>query len=417
MKWFAKTTRSFKLSFKMFLTNQQILTLLLMVIALCATFTSSSPTQQQQQQQQQHQQQKQQATTIRVQQCREGCLEKFTTKDALCQQNSECLTCWEECSKAPPGKISKTIRETWTLHTVSMVQQDSLVLVDVAWEQLSVPYQCLVTWEVSGGGLMGNLLTESFNVQLSLWPDTKYRVQVTCKNKLTGFMSRSLPLTIDTSEAVKAIDTTIPQLRPTIRKQAIASYITNIPLSTTTAISTPQPRPTLPTLTYSAARQAPAQQFPIDNRAAAAVANDDDDIDTNVVPYDDQQSAETINQHTNFIFNWHMKNSDISAIEPLHKTEHDILAVLANIHKPLLFGMTAGITLLMLLLMFFACPLRKPRLSSDKAMLMAEDLNAHGLTLPPALTASRSIGVTTRNERIEHECKSPAMCSRDTLRV
>ncbi|XP_037808622.1 uncharacterized protein LOC119601638 [Lucilia sericata] len=416
MKWFAKTTRSFKLSFKMFLTNQQILTLL-MVIALCATFTSSSPTQQQQQQlqqQQQHQQQKQQATTIRVQQCREGCLEKFTTKDALCQQNSECLTCWEECSKAPPGKISKTIRETWSLHTVSMVQQDSLVLVDVAWEQLSVPYQCLVTWEVSGGGLMGNLLTESFNVQLSLWPDTKYRVQVTCKNKLTGFMSRSLPLTIDTSEAVKAIDTTIPQLRPTIRKQAIASYITNIPLSTTTTAIT---RPTLPTITYSAAKQAPVQQFPVDNRAAA-VAADDDDIDTNVVPYDDQQSAETINQHTNFIFNWHMKkNSDISAIEPLHKTEHDILAVLANIHKPLLFGMTAGITLLMLLLMFFACPLRKPRLSSDKAMLMAEDLNAHGLTLPPALTASRSIGVTTRNERIEHECKSPAMCSRDTLRV
>ncbi|XP_065365258.1 uncharacterized protein LOC135958287 [Calliphora vicina] len=320
--------------------------------------------------------------------------------------------CWEECSKAPPGKISKTIRETWSLHTVSMVQQDSLVLVDVAWEQLSVPYQCLVTWEVSGGGLMGNLLTESFNVQLSLWPDTKYRVQVTCKNKLTGFMSRSLPLIIDTSEAVKAIETTVPQLRPTIRKQAIASYITNIPLPTTTIPPTapPQPTPTFPTRS-SAAKQAPAQ-FPVDNRA------DDDDIDTNVVPYDDQQSAETINQHTNFIFNWHMKkNSDISAIEPLHKTEQDILAVLANIHKPLLFGMTAGITLLMLLLMFFACPLRKPRLSSDKAMLMAEDLNAHGLTLPPALTASRSIGVTTRNDRIEHECKSPAMCSRDTLRV
>ncbi|KAM7349842.1 uncharacterized protein ACRADG_008614 isoform 2-T2 [Cochliomyia hominivorax] len=356
----------------------------------------------------------------------------FTTKDALCQQNSECLTCWEECSKAPPGKISKTIRETWSLHTVSMVQQDSLVLVDVAWEQLSVPYQCLVTWEVSGGGLMGNLLTESFNVQLSLWPDTKYRVQVTCKNKLTGFMSRSLPLTIDTSEAVKAIDTTIPQLRPTIRKQAIASYITNIPLSTTTTTIQPTqpPKPTLPTLSSSSSIAGGARfkapiQFSEDNKAAnTAVASsiDDDDIDTNVVPYDDQQSAEALNQHTNFIFNWHMKkNSDISSIEPLHKTEQDILAVLANIHKPLLFGMTAGITLLMLLLMFFACPLRKPRLSSDKAMLMAEDFNAHGLTLPPALTASRSIGVTTRNERIDHEqhheCKSPAMCSRDTLRV
>lgn len=66
-----------------------------------------------------------------------------------------------------------------------MLQQDSLVLVDVAWQPLSLPNQCLVTWEVAGGGLMGNLLTESFNVQLSLWPDTKYRVQVTCKNKVS----------------------------------------------------------------------------------------------------------------------------------------------------------------------------------------------------------------------------------------
>lgn len=67
-----------------------------------------------------------------------------------------------------------------------MLQQDSLVLVDVAWQPTyNTPNQCLVTWEVSGGGLMGNLLTESFNVQLSLWPETKYRVQVTCKNKVS----------------------------------------------------------------------------------------------------------------------------------------------------------------------------------------------------------------------------------------
>lgn len=233
-------------------------------------------------------------------------------------------------------------------------------------------------------------------------------------------MSRSLPLTIDTSEAVKAIDTTLPQLRPTLRKQALASYITNIPLSTTTIPPPPTPKPTLPTVSYASAaggKYETAAQFPQENRGVSATI-DEDDIDTNVVPYDDQQqSAEALNQHTNFIFNWHMKkNSDISSIEPLHKTEQDILAVLANIHKPLLFGMTAGITLLMLLLMFFACPLRKPRLSSDKAMLMAEDFNAHGLTLPPALTASRSIGVSTA-VRNEHECKSPAMCSRDTLRV
>lgn len=71
------------------------------------------------------------------------------------------------------------------LHTVSMLQQDSLVLVDIAWDSLNTPNQCLISWEVSGGGLMGNLLTESSIVQLSLWPDTKYRVKVTCKNKVS----------------------------------------------------------------------------------------------------------------------------------------------------------------------------------------------------------------------------------------
>lgn len=46
----------------------------------------------------------------------------------------------------------------------------------------------LNTGEVSGGGLIGNLLTQSSNVELSLWPETKYRVQVTCKNKVSDRM-------------------------------------------------------------------------------------------------------------------------------------------------------------------------------------------------------------------------------------
>ncbi|ETN66765.1 hypothetical protein AND_001443, partial [Anopheles darlingi] len=44
-------------------------------------------------------------------------------------------------------------------------------------------HQCLVSWEISGGGLTGNLLTETFKVELSLWPNTKYHVHVTCRNK------------------------------------------------------------------------------------------------------------------------------------------------------------------------------------------------------------------------------------------
>lgn len=43
---------------------------------------------------------------------------------------------------------------------------------------------CLVTWDVLGGGLMGNLLTDVPEVQLSLWPQTVYHIQVTCKCKV-----------------------------------------------------------------------------------------------------------------------------------------------------------------------------------------------------------------------------------------
>ena len=66
-----------------------------------------------------------------------------------------------------------------------MIRQGSLVSADVAWPEAKGPTQCLVTWEVAGGGLMGNLLTDSAGVELSLWPETKYRVQVTCKNKVS----------------------------------------------------------------------------------------------------------------------------------------------------------------------------------------------------------------------------------------
>ncbi|EDS27278.1 conserved hypothetical protein [Culex quinquefasciatus] len=55
-------------------------------------------------------------------------------------------------------------------------------------EQQQSFHQCLVSWEISGGGLTGNLLTETAKVELSLWPNTKYHVHVTCRNKLSpGF--------------------------------------------------------------------------------------------------------------------------------------------------------------------------------------------------------------------------------------
>lgn len=207
-------------------------------------------------------------------------------------------------------------------------------------------------------------------------------------------MSRSLPLSINTSEAVKAIDTEILKLKPTVGAQSIASYITNIPIkaSTTTVLPTPVPRAT----------------------------ESDEEIDTNVVPYDNdgQRSPETSTRHSTFLFDWRLRtNSDITFVEPLHHNEDDLLTLLNRVHKPLLFGMTAGISLLMLLLLFFACPLRCSRRSQDKAMLLAEDLSAHNMSLPPSmmLGASKSVGVTTQDH--EGACKSPATCSRYTLRV
>uniref|UniRef100_A0A182PI02 Uncharacterized protein n=1 Tax=Anopheles epiroticus TaxID=199890 RepID=A0A182PI02_9DIPT len=95
-----------------------------------------------------------------------------------------------------------------------MVRNESLVTADVSWAAtlsdacngtsfgLPGASQCLVTWEVSGGGLMGNLLTESSSVQLSLWTDTKYRVQVTCRSKRSSALIRSAPLVLSTAGAV-----------------------------------------------------------------------------------------------------------------------------------------------------------------------------------------------------------------------
>lgn len=77
-----------------------------------------------------------------------------------------------------------------------MIRDGSLTMADIVWtlpdthhqEHQQSDNQCLVTWEVYGGGIMGNLLTDTPEAQLSLWPDSKYHVQVTCKNKVCLFV-------------------------------------------------------------------------------------------------------------------------------------------------------------------------------------------------------------------------------------
>lgn len=71
----------------------------------------------------------------------------------------------------------------WNLREISLIHQKVLVIAEIAWD--AVPAYVmqrplyLVTWEVDGGGLKGNLFTDSTCVTLSLWPDTVYHIQVT----------------------------------------------------------------------------------------------------------------------------------------------------------------------------------------------------------------------------------------------
>lgn len=96
------------------------------------------------------------------------------------------LQCWKACaSPSTTNKVNKSQLDVIKLKILSMVRDGSLTSADIAWKSINIPSQCLVTWEISGGGLMGNLLTDTPEVQLSLWPDSKYRVQVTCKNKVS----------------------------------------------------------------------------------------------------------------------------------------------------------------------------------------------------------------------------------------
>ncbi|XP_031626987.1 uncharacterized protein LOC116343193 isoform X2 [Contarinia nasturtii] len=139
-------------------------------------------------------------SSVRIEQCHEGCIKKFAMDDMSCLQQPECSMCWDECTAST--SINKSILDTWSLSVQSIVRDNSLVSTNIAWTATKSPSDCLVTWEVSGGGLIGNLLTQSSNVELSLWPETKYRIQVTCKNKQTEEISRSLPLTLDTNKAV-----------------------------------------------------------------------------------------------------------------------------------------------------------------------------------------------------------------------
>ncbi|XP_021697469.1 transmembrane protein fend [Aedes aegypti] len=156
------------------------------------------------------------ATESVMEPCREACSKKHSTKESLCSQRRNCSTCQRKCILESISPSTGDSLHRLTLVLLQMIRNESLVTADVAWvnaadsrssanhshqQHQQQQQQCLVTWEVSGGGLMGNLLTESSTVQLSLWPETNYRVQVTCRSKHTNTMIRSAPIVLNTSTA------------------------------------------------------------------------------------------------------------------------------------------------------------------------------------------------------------------------
>ncbi|RZF37658.1 hypothetical protein LSTR_LSTR003069 [Laodelphax striatellus] len=86
----------------------------------------------------------------------------------------------------------------WRLRQVSVIHQEAVVIAEVAWEARQPRALYLVTWEVAGGGLRGNLLTASTSVALSLWPDTQFHVQVELMNPGQTSPEKSEELLVDT---------------------------------------------------------------------------------------------------------------------------------------------------------------------------------------------------------------------------
>lgn len=104
----------------------------------------------------------------------------------------------------PDSMMTDPADQVWTLKEVSLIHQKVLVIGEIAWEPRTNKGVYLVTWEVDGGGLKGNLFTDSTCVTLSLWPDTVYHIQVELVSRRPGLDNdKSEMMTLDTGRALK----------------------------------------------------------------------------------------------------------------------------------------------------------------------------------------------------------------------
>ncbi|XP_050303103.1 uncharacterized protein LOC126740947 isoform X2 [Anthonomus grandis grandis] len=116
----------------------------------------------------------------------------------------------------------------WVLKEVSLIHQKVLVIGEIAWEPKTVRGVYLVTWEVDGGGLKGNLFTDSTCVTLSLWPDTIYHIQVELVSRVPGVDNlKSEMMDLDTGRAQK-VSTESENILPEERPEELTSPLLSV---------------------------------------------------------------------------------------------------------------------------------------------------------------------------------------------
>lgn len=132
----------------------------------------------------------------------QGLVTIYSPDEASIQENKKKKKTINTEIKATTSKSTEDA--PWTLREVSLIHQKVLVIGEIAWEPKANRGVYLVTWEVDGGGLKGNLFTDSTCVTLSLWPDTIYHIQVELVSRAPGVDNiKSEMMDLDTGRAQK----------------------------------------------------------------------------------------------------------------------------------------------------------------------------------------------------------------------
>ncbi|XP_066953883.1 uncharacterized protein fend [Macrobrachium rosenbergii] len=121
----------------------------------------------------------------------------------------------QNSAERPENNGIENSEEMWPLLYETEVEDSGLVAARVWWAPQNprgVDY--LVTWEVESGGLKGHLYTDLPEVDLTLWPETIYHVQVELVTGPLGEPFRSAQLTLDTHNITLAAQASQNEINP-----------------------------------------------------------------------------------------------------------------------------------------------------------------------------------------------------------